>query len=58
MNDYYQTCGTPKPEPRKRTKARQARIQGDEDAGVIHIAGNADDEIIVTGDVDRLRFRL
>lgn len=27
-------------------------------AGVIHIAGNADEEIIVTGDVDRLRFRL
>lgn len=27
-------------------------------AGVIHISGNADDEIIVTGDVDRLRFRL
>lgn len=27
-------------------------------AGVIHISGNADEEIIVTGDVDRLRFRL
>lgn len=27
-------------------------------AGVIQISGNADDEIIVTGDVDRLRFRL
>lgn len=27
-------------------------------AGIIHITGNADDEIIVTGDVDRLRFRL
>lgn len=27
-------------------------------AGVIHICGNADEEIIVTGDVDRLRFRL
>lgn len=27
-------------------------------AGVIHIAGNADEEIIVTGDVDRLKFRL
>lgn len=27
-------------------------------AGVIHIAGNADEELIVTGDVDRLRFRL
>ena len=27
-------------------------------AGVIHVSGNADEEIIVTGDVDRLRFRL
>lgn len=27
-------------------------------AGVIQISGNADMEIIVTGDVDRLRFRL
>ncbi len=27
-------------------------------AGVIHISGNADEEIIVTGDVDRLKFRL
>lgn len=27
-------------------------------AGVIHISGNADDEIIVTGDIDLLRFRL
>jgi len=27
-------------------------------AGIISIAGNADDEIVVTGDVDRLRFRL
>ncbi len=27
-------------------------------AGVIHIAGNADEEIIVTGDIDKLRFRL
>ncbi len=27
-------------------------------AGVITISGNADEEIIVTGDVDRLRFRL
>jgi 5-methylcytosine-specific restriction endonuclease McrA len=27
-------------------------------AGIITIAGNADEEIIVTGDVDRLRFRL
>ncbi len=27
-------------------------------AGVIRITGNADEEIIVTGDVDRLRFRL
>lgn len=26
--------------------------------GVIQISGNADEEIIVTGDVDRLRFRL
>ena len=29
-----------------------------EHAGVITISGNADEEIIVTGDVDRLRFRL
>jgi len=29
-----------------------------EHAGIIHISGNADQEIIVTGDVDRLRFRL
>ena len=27
-------------------------------AGVIHISGDADQEIVVTGDVDRLRFRL
>jgi 5-methylcytosine-specific restriction endonuclease McrA len=27
-------------------------------AGVIHIAGNADDEIVITGDVNRLKFRL
>lgn len=27
-------------------------------ASVIHISGDADAEIIVTGDVDRLRFRL
>lgn len=27
-------------------------------AGVIQISGNADEEIIVTGDVNRLRFRL
>jgi len=27
-------------------------------AGIIDIRGNADEEIIVTGDVDRLRFRL
>jgi 5-methylcytosine-specific restriction endonuclease McrA len=27
-------------------------------AGIIQISGNADEEIIVTGDVDRLRFRL
>lgn len=27
-------------------------------AGIITIAGNADDELIITGDVDRLRFRL
>lgn len=27
-------------------------------AGVIQISGNADEELIVTGDVDRLRFRL
>lgn len=27
-------------------------------AGVIQISGNADDELIITGDVDRLRFRL
>ncbi len=27
-------------------------------AGIIQIAGNADEEIIITGDVDRLRFRL
>jgi hypothetical protein len=27
-------------------------------AGVIQITGNADEEIIVTGDVNRLRFRL
>lgn len=29
-----------------------------EHAGVIQISGNADVEIFVTGDVDRLRFRL
>lgn len=29
-----------------------------EHAGIITITGNADEEIIVTGDVDRLRFRL
>jgi 5-methylcytosine-specific restriction endonuclease McrA len=29
-----------------------------EHAGVISIAGNADEEIIVTGDMDALRFRL
>lgn len=29
-----------------------------EHAGIITISGNADEEIIVTGDVDRLRFRL
>jgi hypothetical protein len=27
-------------------------------AGVVSISGNADEEIIVTGDVNRLRFRL
>lgn len=27
-------------------------------AGVIHISGNADEELVITGDVDRLRFRL
>lgn len=27
-------------------------------AGVIQVSGNADEELIVTGDVDRLRFRL
>jgi hypothetical protein len=27
-------------------------------AGIIYIAGNADEELIITGDVDRLRFRL
>jgi len=27
-------------------------------AGVIHISGNADEEIVVTGDIDRLKFRL
>lgn len=27
-------------------------------AGVITITGNADEEIVITGDVDRLRFRL
>ena len=27
-------------------------------AGVIHISGDADSEIIVTGDVDRLKFRI
>ena len=27
-------------------------------AGVIYISGNADEKIIVTGDVDRLRFRI
>lgn len=29
-----------------------------EHAGIISISGNADEEIIVTGDTDRLRFRL
>jgi 5-methylcytosine-specific restriction endonuclease McrA len=29
-----------------------------EHAHIIQISGNADEEIIVTGDVDRLRFRL
>ena len=29
-----------------------------EHAGVISISGNADAEIVITGDVDRLRFRL
>lgn len=29
-----------------------------EHAGVISISGNADEEIVITGDVDRLRFRL
>lgn len=29
-----------------------------EHAGVISISGNADDEIIVTGDTDLLKFRL
>lgn len=27
-------------------------------AGIIHISGNADEELIITGDVDRLRFRI
>lgn len=27
-------------------------------AGIIRITGNADDEIVITGDVDRLRFRI
>lgn len=27
-------------------------------AGVIHISGNADEELIITGDVNALRFRL
>ncbi len=27
-------------------------------SGIIRIAGDADDELIITGDVDRLRFRL
>lgn len=27
-------------------------------AGVIQISGNADSELVITGDVDRLRFRL
>lgn len=27
-------------------------------AGVISIQGNADEEIVITGDVDRLRFRI
>lgn len=27
-------------------------------AGVISISGNADDELVITGDVDRLKFRL
>lgn len=27
-------------------------------AGIIQISGNADEELIITGDVDRLRFRL
>jgi hypothetical protein len=29
-----------------------------EHAGVISISGNGDEEIIITGDVDALRFRL
>ena len=29
-----------------------------EHAGIIHITGNADEEIVITGDVDRLRFRI
>ena len=27
-------------------------------AGVIHISGDADGELVITGDVDRLRFRI
>jgi 5-methylcytosine-specific restriction endonuclease McrA len=27
-------------------------------AGVIQISGNADEELIITGDIDRLRFRI
>lgn len=29
MSDYYQTCGTPKPEPRRKSKRRAQRIYGD-----------------------------
>lgn len=27
-------------------------------AGVINIVGNADEELVITGDVDRLKFRI
>lgn len=32
--DYYRTCGIPKPEPRKRSKAREKRQQAKDASGV------------------------
>lgn len=34
LDRFYQTCGVPKGEPRKRRKAREARLEGDEHAAI------------------------